>query len=189
MQEHSMYKSHNIMKSGTIFLIFLLLGLLIGTAITNVKVAADTADEEQKVDKLAQELKDVSNSIQYDSKTGLATGLDVNALTAKYGTEDINKLNKTNEILQYQYIHNLQISSQQLQSLQSKAFWPCMKNQLLDMVGFQVYQALLRGGIKGLIERKAWKAAAKIIVRYLGDGVGVGILAAQLSWYAAKCIS
>lgn len=168
----------NIHKFTVSLVIILLSSILISTTIT-LKISANTtSSSQQAIDCIAQELADVSNSIQYDPQTGLATNLDVNTLVSKYGSNNQNQLQHINEIMKYEY---------KLNSIQTRSFWSCMKNQLLDMIGYQTFQALLRGGIQGLIQRKAWKAAAKLLIRYLGDGIGVGFIAAQLAWYAIRC--
>ncbi|VDH11277.1 membrane protein [Lactiplantibacillus plantarum] len=177
----------NIHKFTVSLVIILLSSILISTTIT-LKISANTtSSSQQAIDCIAQELADVSNSIRYDPQTGLATNLDVNALVSKYGSNNQNQLQHINEIMKYEYKRNLQFNQGKLNSIQTRSFWSCMKNQLLDMIGYQTFQALLRGGIQGLIQRKAWKAAAKLLIRYLGDGIGVGFIAAQLTWYAIRC--
>lgn len=167
--------------------IILLSSILISTTITLEISANTTSSSQQAIDCISQELADVSNSIRYDPQTGLATNLDVNALVSKYGSNNQNQLQHINEIMKYEYKRNLQFNQGKLNSIQTRSFWSCMKNQLLDMIGYQTFQALLRGGIQGLIQRKTWKAAAKLLIRYLGDGIGVGFIAAQLAWYAIRC--
>jgi len=66
------------------------------------------------------------------------------------------------------------------------AWLDCMKSALLDYFGVNIFESLIGGGVLTYIKAKAWKEAAKLIIRYV-PGVSVISLVATLVYYSGKC--
>ena len=182
--------SSSTYRTSIIFSIFILLMSIFLPVISAKKVSADQIapqDDPAKVDKVANELKDVSENINYD-QDGVATSINVDTLANEYG--DRQKLTEVNNIITYQYARYQakkqggQINNNQVQI---KSFWGCMKNKLIDYIGINAYTAAVAGGLKSFISKKAWKAAAKLIIKTGIKGLGVAAIAAQLAYDTVVC--
>lgn len=71
----------------------------------------------------------------------------------------------------------------------NKSWTDCMLDAIKDFVGVNAVSALISGGIKGFIERKLWKEAAKLILKtFAKSTLSVTGVVALLPYYSGKCL-
>ncbi|MCE5170298.1 hypothetical protein LQV63_13360 [Paenibacillus profundus] len=71
-------------------------------------------------------------------------------------------------------------------SMSTFSFGSCMLDALKDYLGISVVEAALSGGLYAYLVKKAWKDAAKLLVRY-AITMNVAGLTATLIFYSGKC--
>lgn len=75
---------------------------------------------------------------------------------------------------------------------QNKDFWECMKGELLGLIpGYDIYQLISSGDLKGYIEGKAWGKVAELLGEQfikLGIKDNVAGVVASITVGAGKCV-
>lgn len=180
--------ARKLTRKGALLLLVTLIGSVISLFMGNLWTAKAASNEpsQAEINQVAEILKTTDESVLYD-QNGVMMGIDVAKLTAKYGQQ--SQFEQMNQILQAEYPQRQQLAQASATDRSVKTandFVGCMKSQLLDYVGMDAFAALSAGGIQGLIQKKSWQEAAKLILHYIKLGP-VQIVAAELALMAIKC--
>lgn len=178
----------NVKKTALVLvatLLFSFIGIIFSSFAT-AKADQVVQPSEEEIVRVADILKTTDESIIYD-QNGVIMEIDVNKLAAKYGNQ--SEFEQINQILKEEYPQRQQLAKANAfdRSVRSSnSFMSCMKSQLLSYVGADLFAAMSVGGLQGLIQRKSWQEAAKLMLRY-GKLGSVPIVAANLAFMAIQC--
>lgn len=183
------YAPRNNIRKTSLFLIITIalsfFSIILGSF--SVAKAAQVNDPtQQEINQVADILKTTDESIIYD-QDGIIMGINTSKLAAKYGNQ--SEFEQMNQILNNEYQQRKTLSQSQFfdrSTRSTNSFISCMKSQLIGYVGGDIFAALLAGGIQGLLQRKAWYDAAKLILRYAKLGAPQ-LVAAQIAFMALQC--
>lgn len=176
------------MKKSNKFLLSIL-ALVLTISITSIPFNEAKAIDEKfskeewkKVEELTKAFEFIDKVTKRDSN-GHVISMDFKAIEKKYGKNNpmIKKL-KSNVTSDLQYNKN----TSQVYAAKKQTYLGCMKSSLYDFLGVNAVNALFQGGFGYFLEKKLFKEAAKLAVKY-AVGATVGGLAATLSYYGVKC--
>lgn len=126
------------------------------------------AKEEQKVNNIANDLEFIMEEAVI-TKNGVET-LDFNKLESYFGERTTNEIKS----LTINYTEDSALLHKNFVTQVSKGtFKSCMIGALKDYFGVALVEAALTGGLWGYLKKKAYKEAAKLLVK-----IGVGTNAA-----------
>ncbi|MCQ6530605.1 hypothetical protein [Bacillus mycoides] len=136
---------------------------------------AISGQDEQSIVELAEAFQFMHEEAAIYNDQGQITDFDFNKIEAKYGKHA-----------------SLDALKQQVESDKSKNgrvkrdFVGCIKDSLMDFFGVNAVQAAINGGLSYYLEKKLWKEAAKIGVKFF-VGSNIAGLAGTLAYYGGKC--
>lgn len=183
-------------KSIKAFVILSLGGMLMGFAspvmasansnnISNNSTQVVNKDEESKINSMANTMADADKHMNFD-KNGTLESIDVNYLAQKYG--NLDKFQRINYIATKGY--NAYISGKDLKigqmSKASRGFVSCMKDELIDFVGGDIFTGGFSATIYGFIKHKAWQELAKLIWHFTKFDSPY-VLVGELTYMSSKC--
>ncbi|MEK4683944.1 hypothetical protein MKY89_30080 [Bacillus sp. FSL W7-1294] len=134
-----------------------------------------SGQDEQNIVELAEAFQFMHEEAAIYNDKGQIIDFDFNKIEAKYGKHA-----------------SLDALKQQVESDKSKNgrvkrdFVGCIKESLMDFFGVNAVQAAINGGLSYYLEKKLWKEAAKIGVKFF-VGSNVAGLAGTLAYYGGKC--
>lgn len=119
----------------------------------------------------------------YD-EAGNVTNFDFQALENEFGNlEEFQLLEK-----EIENDSNKNLSNENQITTYATTTWKgCMTEALKDHFGIAVIEAALTGGFWAYLEKKAYKEAAKLLLK-IGIGGNIIGLTAFLTYYSAKCL-
>lgn len=143
-----------------------------------------TTEQEKQVDEIADQLKFLNEEaliIQDGNRT-----FDFQKIENKYGTEFTNMLksdiNAVGAIASQAYTGPMDFKD----GVQYSAWTNCMVDALKDHFGVSIVTAALEGGLWAYLQKKAYKEAAKLLVKF-ALGTNAVALAGTLIYYGGKC--
>ncbi|KZE04220.1 hypothetical protein B4117_4236 [Bacillus mycoides] len=166
----------------------LALSIGIGFVMPSFSVSAETPkgsvqslEEEKQINELAEQLKFLNEEalvIQNGEKV-----FDFNKIENKYGADYANNLK--NDITMIEEI-NADKAKNPFNRYKRSAWTDCMVDAIKDHFGVAAVTAALEGGLWAYLEKKAYKEAAKLLVKFAIGSNAVG-LAGTLVYYGGKC--
>lgn len=170
-------------KKSIIFLSILFL-LSVGI-VTPVAQAQVMTKENEQVEQLADDLEFLMEEAAIYDSHGNLINFDFEKLEAKFGLlpefelleEEINtSLNSYNS------------ASYEVMAMAKNHSWKsCMWDALKDHFGVTMVNLAINGGLWKYVEKKAYKEAARLLIK-IGIGGNVVGLSAILIYYSAKCL-
>ncbi|MBU8568305.1 hypothetical protein KM914_18160 [Virgibacillus pantothenticus] len=143
--------------------------------------------EDPEVLKLAEDLEFLMEEAAiYDTNNHLV-GFDFEKLENKFGNiKEFNELQQEIENGNSVVCENDE-EVMPLAASRKKGWKPCMTEALKDHFGIVAIEAVLTGGFWAYLEKKAYKEAAKLLIKI---GIGGNVLGATafLTYYSAKCL-
>jgi hypothetical protein len=136
--------------------------------------AAGTNKEIEEVDQLATDLEFLMEEAAIFDENNNVIGFHFDKLEDKFG--DVEEFKMLEE----------QVDSS-IQPMAKKTWKGCMIDSLKDHFGVAIIEVALTGGLWTYLEKKAYKEAAKLLIK-IGIGGNVIGLAAFLTYYSAKCL-
>lgn len=130
-----------------------------------------TAEEEAKVDEVAEQLEFIYEKAATKDSEGYIIDIDFDMIEDEYG--------------EFEEIAEFRAYMKQRKQLRS-SWTDCMVDAIVDFYGLAGLGAV-GSSIVGYIKTKSWTAAAKILVGTFGAKIAVPALAAQLVYYSGKC--
>lgn len=158
----------------------LLMSMILIISFISLPVSAQTSNisEQQKVDKVAAMLKFIYEEASTKDKNGNIIDMDVNKISEKYGdTQELKQLKK--EIMVDQ-------KPTSYRSFNSGKFKSCITSAVADQFGVGVVTAIMEGGFYAYMKKKAYKEAAKLLLKFAIGSNLVG-LSAFTAYYGGKC--
>lgn len=141
-------------------------------------------EELKKIDELAEALEFMDKVTKRDAN-GNVISMDFKAIEAKYGKND-PMLNQLKAQVQTDMKNN-KLNTKNITTYAAKqTYLGCMKSSLIDFLGVNAVNALFQSGFGYFLEKKLFKEAAKLAVKY-AVGSTVAGLAATLTYYGVKC--
>jgi len=135
-------------------------------------------DQQEKIDKLAEDLEFIMEEAAiYDSQENVVD-FDFDKLEAKFGKSKEFDMIKED-------INNKKLSGN-MQLLAKKSWKGCMLDALKDHFGVAFIEAALTGGLWAYLDKKAYKEAAKLLIK-IGVGGNVIGAVAFLTYYGTRC--
>lgn len=160
----------------------LFLGLITFSIFTPVvsataKTNANTDYDMEQVYEVADMLEFMYEEATIKDESGNVVDLDFDKIRGEYGdSEDLQKLEAIIE------------DEKQSQSDISTFSWgDCMLEAVADFLGVSAVGSLISGGIMALFKKRAWVAAAKLIIKTFGAQFTVAALAGTLAYFSVKC--
>ncbi|MFN2747258.1 hypothetical protein ACINLE_18930 [Bacillus sp. z60-18] len=162
------------------FLAFLLIFSVVGSPVSSAK----SNSNDQEIESLAEDLEFLMEEASiYDSNNKLV-GFNFDKLTERFG--EIEELQILEKEIKEGTCEPKETS--EFQVLAAKGTWgDCMIDALKDHFGVALIEVALTGGLWTYLEQKAYKEAAKLLLK-IGIGGNVIGLVAFLTWYSAKCL-
>lgn len=175
-------------KSMIIFCVSLLVMSVVAPTF-NVSVNAQTvsdseftAEEMEKVEEVAEQLEFIYEEAAEVDEQGQIISINFDKIREKYGeSEDLNQFEK-----EFKEFKEQQNTSKNMATVARSSWTDCMVSSIVDFLGVSGTYAI-GSGIKALITKKAWLAAAKAIVATAGTTVTIGAVAATLAYYSVRC--
>lgn len=161
------------MKLVTGFLLFSAMLLLVVTVLSPY-ASAQALAENDATTQFEEELEFIFEEAS-TLKDGLFV-LDTEKIEQRFGKEQVEGIALLVEF----------INSTAPGSMTTFSFGSCMLDALKDYLGVSVVEAALSGGLYTYLVKKAWKDAAKLLVRYAVT-MNVAGLTATLIFYSGKC--
>ncbi|MED0988239.1 hypothetical protein [Bacillus paramycoides] len=145
------------------------------------KVSVQSLEEEKQINELAEQLKFLNEEalvIQNGERV-----FDFNKIENKYGADYANNLK--NDITMIEEI-NADKAENPFNRYKRSAWTDCMVDAIKDHFGVAAVTAALEGGLWTYLQKKAYKEAAKLLVKFAVGSNAVG-LAGTLVYYGGKC--
>lgn len=142
---------------------------------TNVSDEYTFGDEvnEKLVNQLAEALAiiDKANKVDYQ---GNIRNIDFKMLRNYFGNSELI------DTLEKEFKYNKE----------NRTWTSCMLSAIKDQIGVSAISALMVGGLVSFLQKKAWKEAAKLIIKVVGKGVvgGVFVWAGFFAYYSVICM-
>lgn len=172
-------------KSMIIFCVSLLVMSVVAPTFNvavNAQTVSDsefTAEEMEKVEEVAEQLEFIYEEAAEVDEQGQIISINFDKIREKYGeSEELNQFEKE--------FKEQQNTSKNMTTLARSSWTDYMVSSIVDFLGVSGTYAI-GSGIKALITKKAWLAAAKAIVAAVGTTVTVGAVAATLAYYSVRC--
>lgn len=170
------------------FLSFLLIFSMIGPTVASATSESKEKIDSQEVEALAEDLEFLMEKAAiYDADDNLVT-FDFDMLSERFGEvkelqileEEINKVSCKPKV-------TTGVKGYAVSAAAEGTWGDCMIDALKDHFGIALIEVALTGGLWGYLEKKAYKEAAKLLLK-IGIGGNVIGLTAFLTWYSAKCL-
>lgn len=145
------------------------------------KISVQSLEKEKQINELADQLKFLNEEammVQNGERV-----FDFNKIENKYGADYANNLK--NDITMVKKINADKVKSPSNRYKRS-AWTDCMVDAIKDHFGVAAVTAALEGGLWAYLEKRAYKEAAKLLVRFAVGSNAVG-LAGTLIYYGGKC--
>lgn len=149
------------------------------SAATNISV--QSLEEDKQINELAEQLKFLNEEalvIQNGERV-----FDFNKIENKYGANYANNLK--NDIVMIEEINDAKAKNP-FHRYKRSAWTDCMIDAIKDHFGVAAVTAALEGGLWAYLQKKAYKEAAKLLVKFAVGSNAVG-LAGTLVYYGGKC--
>ncbi|MFI8578260.1 hypothetical protein ACIGEL_21595 [Rossellomorea aquimaris] len=167
-------------------LLLIALMLVVGTVGPSVSAAPMTNEEE--VEELAADLEFLMEEAAiYDSEDKVI-GFDFAKLEEEFGK--VKELDMLEQEINSASIEGLKpmMAAQSIQPLAAKKTWKgCMIGAFKDHFGVAIIEVAMTGGLWAYLEKKAYKEAAKLLIKIGVGGNAIGMVA-FLTYYSAKCL-
>lgn len=143
---------------------------------------------EEEVEELAADLEFLMEEAAIYDSEGRVIGFDFAKLEEEFGKvkeldmleQEINSASSEGLILM--------LAAQSIQPLAAKKTWKgCMIGALKDHFGVAIIEVAMTGGLWAYLEKKAYKEAAKLLIKIGVGGNAIGMVA-FLTYYSAKCL-
>ncbi|AWG44735.1 hypothetical protein [Priestia filamentosa] len=175
-------------KKGFLSLLALMLVFLsVGPSASAVSMSK--SEENEQVDELAEDLEFLMEEAAiYDSENNVV-GFHFDKLEDRFGeVEELKMLQQEIESSSCELVETTTTETNSVQPLAAKKTWKgCMIDSLKDHFGVAIIEVAMTGGLWAYLEQKAYKEAAKLLIK-IGVGGNVIGLAAFLTYYSAKCL-
>ncbi|EOO56600.1 hypothetical protein IKE_06466 [Bacillus cereus VD196] len=169
--------------------------LLFFTSMTPIANAKTIKNQNKKVEKLAEDLEFIMEKAAIRNSNDKVIDFDFDKLENRFGKLQEFKILKNeinNDKLNKHEINQKQCTNiSNYNSLQAKSWngWKsCMVDALKDHFGVKIIEIAFEGGLWGYLEKKAYKEAAKLLVK-IAVGSNVLGVTSFLVYYGAKCAS
>lgn len=149
------------------------------SAATNISV--QSLEEDKQINELAEQLKFLNEEalvIQNGERV-----FDFNKIENKYGSNYTNNLK--NDIVMIEEMNDAKAKNP-FHRYKRSAWTDCMIDAIKDHFGVAAVTAALEGGLWAYLQKKAYKEAAKLLVKFAVGSNAVG-LAGTLVYYGGKC--
>ncbi|MEK4419189.1 hypothetical protein [Bacillus sp. FSL K6-0268] len=149
------------------------------SAATNISV--QSLEEDKQINELAEQLKFLNEEalvIQNGERV-----FDFNKIENKYGANYANNLK--NDIVMIEEMNDAKAKNP-FHRYKRSAWTDCMIDAIKDHFGVAAVTAALEGGLWAYLQKKAYKEAAKLLVKFAVGSNAVG-LAGTLVYYGGKC--
>lgn len=149
------------------------------SAATNISV--ESLEEDKQINELAEQLKFLNEEalvIQNGERV-----FDFNKIENKYGANYANNLK--NDIVMIEEMNDAKAKNP-FHRYKRSAWTDCMIDAIKDHFGVAAVTAALEGGLWAYLQKKAYKEAAKLLVKFAVGSNAVG-LAGTLVYYGGKC--
>ncbi|HDR3901621.1 hypothetical protein ABE42_24620 [Bacillus thuringiensis] len=149
------------------------------SAATNISV--QSLEENKQINELAEQLKFLNEEalvIQNGERV-----FDFNKIENKYGANYANNLK--NDIVMIEEMNDAKAKNP-FHRYKRSAWTDCMIDAIKDHFGVAAVTAALEGGLWAYLQKKAYKEAAKLLVKFAVGSNAVG-LAGTLVYYGGKC--
>jgi len=138
------------------------------------------SEENKKVDKIAKDIEFVMEEAAIYLENDVV-GFDFDKLEDRFGeVEELEELRKEIESSE------LGNDPKSIELAATQSWKSCMIDALKDHFGVALIEAALTGGLWGYLKKKAWKEAAKLLLK-IGIGGNAAGLVAVLTYYSGKC--
>lgn len=166
--------------------------LLFFTLMTPIANAKTMKNQEKEVEKLAEDIQFVMEEATIRNSNGEVIDFDFDKLENRFGKlQDFEMLKNeiNNDKLSNNEINKKQCTNiNSLKPLAAKSWKSCMVDALKDHFGVKIIEIAFEGGLWSYLERRAYKEAAKLLVKIAVGSNVVGVVA-FLTYYGAKCAS
>jgi hypothetical protein len=164
-----------------------LLALLLVVGTVGQSVSAAPMTKEEEVEELAADLEFLMEEAAIYDAEGSVIGFDFEKLEAEFGkVKELDMLEK--EINSESRKGNSPMMAASIQPLAAKKTWKgCMIGALKDHFGVAIIEVAMTGGLWAYLEKKAYKEAAKLLIKIGVGGNAIGMVA-FLTYYSAKCL-
>ncbi|MGD6846349.1 hypothetical protein [Rossellomorea aquimaris] len=164
-----------------------LLALLLVVGTVGQSVSAAPMTKEEEVEELAADLEFLMEEAAIYDAEGSVIGFDFEKLEAEFGkVKELDMLEK--EINSASRKGNSPMMAASIQPLAAKKTWKgCMIGALKDHFGVAIIEVAMTGGLWAYLEKKAYKEAAKLLIKIGVGGNAIGMVA-FLTYYSAKCL-
>ncbi|PEJ78140.1 hypothetical protein, partial [Bacillus wiedmannii] len=149
------------------------------SAATNISV--QSLEEDKQINELAEQLKFL-NEEALVTQNGERV-FDFNKIENKYGANYANNLK--NDIVMIEEMNDAKTKNP-FHRYKRSAWTDCMIDAIKDHFGVAAVTAALEGGLWAYLQKKAYKEAAKLLVKFAVGSNAVG-LAGTLVYYGGKC--
>lgn len=149
------------------------------SAATNISI--QSLEEDKQINELAEQLKFLNEEalvIQNGERV-----FDFNKIENKYGANYANNLK--NDIVMIEEMNDAKAKNP-FHRYKRSAWTDCMIDAIKDHFGVAAVTAALEGGLWAYLQKKAYKEAAKLLVKFAVGSNAVG-LAGTLVYYGGKC--
>jgi len=169
-------------KKSTIYLsILFLLSLVI---VTPVAEAQTITKESQQVEQLAKDLEFLMEEAAIYDSQGKLINFDFEKLETKFGVlpefEFLKEKINTS-------LNSHDSGSNELMAMAEGGWKSCMWEALKDHFGVTMINLAINGGLWKYVEKKAYKEAAKLLIK-IGVGGNIIGLTSILVYYSADCL-
>lgn len=168
-------------KSTILLSIAFLLSFVLITPVVN---GQQISEENIQVEQLANDLEFLMEEAAIYDSQGNLLNFDFDKLEAEFGV--IPEL----QILEKEIIkESLGVNNKSFGVIDTAAkvpFRTCMWSALKDHFGVTMINVAINGGLWKYVEKKAYKEAARLLIK-IGIGGNLIGLTAMLTWYTAKC--
>ncbi|WP_226672118.1 hypothetical protein [Rossellomorea aquimaris] len=160
--------------------------LVVGAVGPSVSAAPMATEEE--VEELAADLEFLMEEAAIYDGDDQIIGFDFDKLEEKFG--EVKELDLLEQEILSESREELRplMAVQSIQPLAAKKTWKgCMIGALKDHFGVALIEVAMTGGLWAYLEKKAYKEAAKLLIKIGVGGNAIGMVA-FLTYYSAKCL-